>query len=409
MLFSFSAKGECQVKKPHPEVSSFSPAALASVLATFAAHATRAATLRVFVQDTLACPPSLSPLTPPPTCSQTRQAFGEACRLALHDLGLWVSKLEAELIGSTSQSSVNDSTSTPLQLETAFVTRFGELFSYLVDFIPLSSSPILLLNTIYAAVNSPTTRHIRPALVRIFIQSATPMWGFIGDWVVNGMPVPESLSSQDVELALQNEDNERALPSEFFIHRDRDSAWCDEDFWEAGFVVGPEGWPHWIRTVQEDVLEGGKARGLLQSMPLQDWELVKFTALDQLLSPDTEDIDSTLGGYLRPICQDSQQLLGKVLEWDCGLSEHLRAIDGLSLMRAFDVMDNWADWLFAQMQSGKPWADFHLLTHSLRDTIESSNAGWMNSHAVRVRTVRRTRATLSDIRVDYLVRGVRSS
>lgn len=228
------------------------------------------------------------------------------------------------------------------------------------------------------------------------------MWRFIGDWIIKGMPVPESFLSEEADLALQDLDDERALPSEFFIQRDRDSAWCDEDFWEAGFVVGADGWPTWIVSARKEIMEGGKARGLLRSMPSEQGDEEHWASLSDLLKPDTEDIELTLTDYITPVCKRAQKLLGKVLEWDCGLSEHLNAIDGLSLMRAHDVMESWADHLFLQMRNGKAWADFHLLTHSIRDFIESHHAEWMNPQAVRVRTARRSKATLSDIRVDYM-------
>lgn len=339
------------------------------------------------------------------TRSETCEAFSAACHSVLHDVGSWVAEREAAFMGAAKEQTV----STPLVLQREFSQRFDDILDTLCDLLPLTSSPIALLNAIYEATCSPVDWAIRSALVSVFIQTAAPIWRMTGDWLIAGMPVPESLSSQEADLALQDIDSERPLAPEFYIQRDRDSAWVDEDFWEVGFVVGLEGWPVWLEAVRADILEGGKARGLLHSLPNQEDGPPPWHPLDALLNSETQDISQVLCDFVRPICQQSQRVLAKVLEFECGLQGHLQAIDGLSLMRGFDVVDAWADWLFGQMASNKPWADFHLLTHSLRDTIETLNAAWMNPANVRARTMRRTKADLTDIRVDYSVSCINDS
>jgi gamma-tubulin complex component 5 len=373
-----------QIVPGHPDVVAFTPAALEGILFTFAGHARQAARLRRFISETLAG-----------GHSETAEAFAAACQGVLHDVANWVAEREEAFLGTTEQT-----VSTPLVLEREFA-RFGDILDALCGLLPLAGSPVALLDALYEATTSPVALDIRPQLTDVFAQAAAPMWRMVGDWLVQGMPVPESLSSQEADLALQEDDTERALPAEFFIQRDRDAAWIDEDFWEAGFVVSLEGWPAWLASVRADVLEGGKARGLLHSLPAEH-EGEAWRALPELLSPDA-DIGEALCAFVAPICRGSQSLLADTLERECGLQAHLAAIDGLSLMRAFDVLDTWADWLFGQMAARKPWSDFHLLTHAMRDAIESAGARWMNPAAVRVRTARR-RAELGDIRVDYLVR-----
>lgn len=372
----------------------------------FAARATQAASLRAFVGEALAAGPSSWRSQRSPGASETREAFAEACRLVLNNLGTWIADLESAFMGSGISTStvVPGAISTTLLLQLELTNKFGDLLDHLCDLIPFTSSANGLLNAIYGAICAPTSLLSRPALVDIFIRSATPMWRLLGDWLVGGMPVPDSLTCGDADIALQGWDDERPLNPEFLIQRDRDSSWSDEDFWEAGYVIDEEGWPAWLHGTQEMVLEGGKSRGLLRSLSTANTETGEWQALEAIIDPFTADIPHALSEYLTPFCKNSQNLLGEVLEWDCELQKHLLAIDALTLMRGTVVVDDWAEWLFDQMRTGKPWADFQLLTHSLRDAIESHGAQWMNPHAVRARTLRgQGKATLVDIRVDYLV------
>lgn len=362
-------------------------------------QAIKTARLRAFISETLSIAHPSNPHQPSRT-SETREAFAEACRTVLHEIGMWVADAEAGFLGAEPVSS----TSTPLQLSHDFTKRFGELMEHLRDFIHFASSANGLLDAIFSAIVSPTTGSVRSALIKLFIQTATPMWRLLGDWIMLGMPVPTSLLTCDVDLALQEADDERLLSPEFFIQRDRDSAWSDEDFWEVGYVIPDHGWPQWLEGAQETVMEGGKARGLLLSLTRDAKTMGNWADLATIISPDTQDISHTLVSYVEPFCNQSQTLLSEILGRDCALQGHLRAIDGLTLMQAPVVIEQWAEWLFSAMKNGKPWADFQLLTYSLRDAIEQQGATWMNAPAVRARAVRgHGRATLGDIRVDYLV------
>lgn len=373
--------------------------ALDGVLREFALHAIKTARLRAFISETLSLTHPTNPHQPSRT-SETREAFAEACRTVLHYISTWVADAEAAFLGARAGSRI----STPLQLSHDFNMKFGELMEHLRDFIHFASSANGLLDAIYSAIISPTTGSVRPALVKLFVQTATPMWRLLGDWIMLGMPVPASLLTCDVDLALQAADDERPLSPEFFIQRDIDSAWSDEDFWEVGFVVPDSGWPKWLEGAQETVMEGGKARGLLLSLTREAQRMDDWADLEVVISPDTEDIGHSLVSYVEPFCNQSQAILSQILVRDCSLQGHLRAIDGLTLMQAPVVIEQWADWLFDAMRNGKPWADFQLLTYSLRDAIEQQGATWMNAPAVRARALRgQGRATLGDIRVDYLV------
>lgn len=360
----------------------------------------KTAGLRAFIADTLSVQHASNP--PQPSRSpETREAFAESCRSVLHDISTWVADAEAAFLGAKAVSM----TSTPLQLSRDFNLRFGTLMEHLQDFVHFAYSAKGLLDAIYNAVVSPTTDEtVRPALMKLFIDSATPMWEHLGDWIMCGMPIPASLLASDVDLALQEADDERPLSPEFFIQRDFDSAWSDEDFWEVGFAVSDEGWPSWLEGTQDLVMEGGKARGLLSSLTRNAQAPEGWAELDSILKPGTQNIVHRLTEYVEPLCRQSQRQLSEVLDRDCSLQEHLRAIDSLTLMQAPVVIEQWADWLFDAMRQGKRWADFQLLTYSLRDAIEQQGADWMNAPAVRARAVRGPgRATLGDIKVDYLV------
>ncbi|KAL1410217.1 hypothetical protein Q8F55_004222 [Vanrija albida] len=406
VMFSFGEDGNCSVARHHPNVMSFSPDALDGILTSFAGHISEVGVIRRYVAEALA--PLASSSKPPPLHRETQDAFAAACQKVLHKLDAWVAELESTFMGAQPVTSaivpISSAASTPLVLSMEFTRRYGDLINYLRDLIPFADDSNELLNAIYGSISDLTSQPVRSELIDIFVQTATPMWRLLRSWLVDGMPVPESLKTHDADLALQAVDDELPLSPEFFIRRDRDSAWSDEDFWEAGFVVVDGGWPSWLQDTEEEIMEGGKAMGLLRSLSLMDNTRHDWVGLDEIVTHDTQNIPQALADYLLPICTHNQALLAQVLEWDCALQRHLTAIDGLTLMRGPVVANEWADWLFEQMSCGKPWADFQLLTSSLRDAIETHGATWMNAPAVRARTTRRSgRAVLADIRVDYLV------
>ncbi|WVQ83578.1 hypothetical protein IAT38_005719 [Cryptococcus sp. DSM 104549] len=415
----------CQIHDQHPQVQHLSGGALQGVLKTFQGYASQAAEIRGFIADTLLAEASSSSRKTKKV-NRTQQAFADACRGVIEDFDSWLSSLEASFtLGSAGVSSGSipsvPASSTPSLLSREVERRFAPLLEQLSALIPHSHSPTLLLNLIHSTIISLSqsgATALLPNLYNIFFLSAEPTWKLLGHWLQQGMPIPLSLTDPE-EAALSSlslDDGERELDSELFIERDRDVSWADEDFWECGFIVGDEGWPMWIGDeVGEMVLEAGKAQGLLRSLMGAEGmgTLGKWVSLPNVLSaegaaPGTVNILEQVGGYLRPMCQISQFHLRRVLDEECGLGQHLDAIEGMMYLRGFDVIDQWTHPLFKKIHSGERWTDFQILTSTLRNVIEDRAAGWMNPSALRIRTVRSQGVytgprALEAIRADYQV------
>ncbi|OWZ26519.1 hypothetical protein C356_06924 [Cryptococcus neoformans c45] len=434
ILFTFDEKADCQIISDHPHVKTFSPGALEDILMTFRSHASQASKLRLFVQKTFQPPVPADLARQTQVTTKAAQAFGEAIRevLELHDT--WLSNLEASFtLGSRhgqSSSSVPGvpASTTPLLLIHELEQVHAPILRYLSEFVPYAHSPTLLLNLIYSAVvntrQTGSTPHITSSLFKLFYRSAEPMWHMLGIWLQQGMPVPLSLTDPE-QLAFSSlslDDGERELDREFFIKRDKDVSWADEDFWDCGFVVRDEGWPMWMGDeIGTMIMEAGKAQGLLRSLlGSVNTEIVKewSSLVDVLTGPmdgftfpfllGETDIVEKVVGYLRPLCQLVQFHLRRVLDEECGLMQHLEAIEGTMLLRGFEVIHEWTEGLFKKIVKGEPWSDFQLLTSSIRTVTEARQAFWMNPDALRIRTTRPQGVylgprALGAIRADYLV------
>ncbi|KAK8861336.1 hypothetical protein IAR55_002155 [Kwoniella newhampshirensis] len=420
VVFTITCDGQCTIKPDHPEVHHLTPTAVRGLLETFSIRATQAARIRAFVSNTLqpiksSSSPPKSSRKPSNRVNKTQQAFAEACRGVVNVFDTWLSELEAsfvfgsnELSSSSSVSGISAAT-TPLLLNLEVEKNHAPLLEHLSSFIPHSHSPTLLLNLIYSTMISigqtKNPRHLA-ALRQIFLLSARPSWLILGKWLNEGMPVPLSLTDPEEGTfsSLSLEDDEAVLDEEFFIKRDRDVSWADEDFFESGFVVGDEGWPLWLgEEAGELVLEAGKARGLLRSLMGNVAGLERWSPLEEVLAPlqspredavhlaspnETVDIKERLSTYLRPMCQLTQFHLRRVLDEECGLEQHLDAIEGLMFLKGFEVIHEWTNMLFDKAQLRGRWMDFQFLTSTLRDITETKQALWMNPSAIRIRTVR---------------------
>ncbi|UOH84980.1 hypothetical protein LQV05_001796 [Cryptococcus neoformans] len=380
ILFTFDEKADCQIISDHPHVKTFSPGALEDILMTFRSHASQASKLRLFVQKTFQPPVPADLARQTQVTTKAAQAFGEAIRevLELHDT--WLSNLEASFtLGSRhgqSSSSVPGvpASTTPLLLIHELEQVHAPILRYLSEFVPYAHSPTLLLNLIYSAVvntrQTGSTPHITSSLFKLFYRSAEPMWHMLGIWLQQGMPVPLSLTDPE-QLAFSSlslDDGERELDREFFIKRDKDVSWADEDFWDCGFVVRDEGWPMWMGDeIGTMIMEAGKAQGLLRSLlGSVNTEIVKewSSLVDVLTGP--------MDGFTFPFLLGETDIVEKVIV------------------------------------KGEPWSDFQLLTSSIRTVTEARQAFWMNPDALRIRTTRPQGVylgprALGAIRADYLV------
>ena len=221
------------------------------------------------------------------------------------------------------------------------------MLDHLSSVLPYAHEPIVLLNAVFAILQ--TSPIGRQALIEIFIMTSTPLWEMLGDWLIRGMPIPRSLI--DVE---SRSDAERLLDREFWVDRDWDVSWTDEDFWDAGFILKNDR-PDWIDdALLEATLEAGKARGLLRGLlgyELNSEDSEGWASLSDLLDGGDghEDPSRTISAYLSPRCQMTTIHLRRILDEDCGLQAHLQAIDGVFFHQGIDSIQSWQDSLFSQV------------------------------------------------------------
>lgn len=408
-----------QTVSDHPTVHHYSPVAVEGILEAFRSRATQVSSIRRYISNTLS-PVGSSSLSAP---TKTSQAFAEACRVYLTSMEDWVADLELTFVRGTTDRQL---ISTPLSLRIDLDTRFGTMLDHLSSVLPCANEPIDLLNSLYA-VHQSTSPEYKGSMLEVFASTATPLWESFGEWLIKGMPIPRSLI--DIE---SHSDVERKLVPEFWVYRDHDASWTDEDFWDAAFVFRDTR-PDWIEPeVLEAALEAGKARGLLRGLlgpGVEDDEEGAWTSLNELLGEGAThtDVAKSIGAYLSPKCQLTTVHLRRVLDEDCGLQAHLNAIDGLFYMRGVDVLQPWTEWLFLQVgtcrdtgpyckadydkvSTQKRWTDFQLLTSTLRETIEKQGQLWLNPQAARIHATRRGSSSthvsptmLSAVRASYRV------
>jgi gamma-tubulin complex component 5 len=319
----------------------YSPVTVTSILATIQSRATQASLLRRYIQSTLSPITSSSQKGP----TKTAQAFAEACRLFIGKLDTWLSELELAFVRGT----VDTTASTPLSLHRQLDERYGVMLDCLSSLLPYTSESTDLLNALYSMMK--TTPRYRSELVQIFVATASPIWEMLGDWLIRGMPIPRSLIDLDT-----TSDLERKLDPGFWVHRDQDVSWADEDFWEAAFLLREEK-PAWIDNQVLDLIsEAGKARGLLRGLlgrDIEDSSEGWRSLADLVEGEEIEhfDLSEIVSEHLKPVCQLTTFHLRRTLDEDCGLQEHLEAIDGLFYLMGFSTLQPWTEWLFSQVST----------------------------------------------------------
>ena len=289
---------------------------------------------------------------------KTQEAFADACRGFVQELDAWTSEIEWAFIHGVRPDIPTPST--PMSLIKHLDDKFGRRLDNISSLIPISDDPPVLLNSIHAMLLAAPPGNIQKQTLDLFVKTASPVWAMLGRWLVNGMPLPTSLTSGD-DYILQLDDDEKPIDTEFFIKRDRDVSWTDEDFWDAGHIVNPEsGWPEWMGETKDLVMEAGKAKGLLKGLVgdngdsevVEDWKGLHHLAHDQVL-----DLRREIELHLAPMCQIAIFRLRRVLEEECGLEQHLEAIEGIMYMKAHDTMDTYLGWLYDQVRSFAIWLE----------------------------------------------------
>ena len=322
-------------------MAQLSTAALRGILNTVSRRASQVAHIRSFVNNVLCSTTSTKAAT------KTTEAFAEACRINVQDFDFWVSDLEASLSSGYAKC---DNPATPLGLLTRLEDSYGAKVDDLIRYLPLSASPVALLDAIYATYLSTTIPSLQHFNLDILLRSIAPMWRLIAQWLWNGMPIPSSLSASVDEYAVSVDDDEAPLDPEFFIKRDRDVSWTDEDFWESGYILDTEaGCPIVLQDMAEDILEAGKAQGLLKGLQGDTAVFDQWRSLSDLVE-EGEDLTTTVASFSGPICRISALQLRRVLDDQCGLEAHLDALDGIMYVTAQGAVDEWSTWLFDQVR-----------------------------------------------------------
>ncbi|KIK67700.1 hypothetical protein GYMLUDRAFT_36439 [Collybiopsis luxurians FD-317 M1] len=169
--------------------------------------------------------------------------------------------------------------------------------------------------------------------------------------------------------------------------------------------------PSFLEHVALTVLESGKTMGLLRALGMDvqfldddsdevrllgKWVWVSFQRLvedsgsgpelgpgskeesnmdpgDSLFSVSIDRLSRLISDKLTPYGQASGSLLAKVIVEQCDFRTHLKAIESLYLMRRGDILSDFADVLFAKMDSKQNWTDFHFLNTAFSDIVSASN------------------------------------
>ena len=256
---------------------------------------------------------------------------------------------------------------------------------------PPATLTALLLDTLFIGVQQHMERRdtvTSDALMRVFVQTAEPVWGMVGKWLRDGMGLGLSVGSGG------NFGTTSELDDEFFIESSGVGVGMmalgllDPEFWSEGYalregaapmrdsVIGfaprRKAIPLFLEHVAELVLSTGKAVGLIRALggPPSANGFNNWRTFADLVSSETHVSDGvtqkTAGLFsvsidtlsrliydgLLPYCQVTGALLVKLLVDDCELLWHMEAIEGFFLMRKGDAMSHFTDILFTKVSIG---------------------------------------------------------
>ncbi|KAI0921184.1 hypothetical protein AcW2_006240 [Taiwanofungus camphoratus] len=310
--------------------------------------------------------------------------------------------------------------------------------------ISLSSLAALLLDLLLYAVQESISNGdtvTSNTLMRMFGDSAEPIWSMIGRWMKDGMPIRNT-------ILLQGAYRDTNVDDEFFIE-DNEMALLDPDFWTDGFTLRDghldgrkshlSSVPIFLTHVATHVLNTGKAVGLLRALDVSsvfdreveepwmcNWRSFR-TLLDSAADPkasssilvavqgqsvtsSTESLSRLIYDELVPHSLFAQEMFVKVLVDDCDLWLHLSAMEDLYLMRRGDAMSHFLDLLFARMDGRQPWNDFHFLNSAFHDVADAGSQKWIDSSLVRLshrgnrdKFINRTVRAIDGLLIEYAV------
>ncbi|THH11716.1 hypothetical protein EW145_g475 [Phellinidium pouzarii] len=429
-LVSALADRLSQMLPNSPKLLHLTPSAQQSIFSDFADLATSLACLRRFSSLVLLDTEELRSAQTNP--SRTVEAFAEALELQIIQFEAWIAQREEMILRAHLQrgkSTVVSLLSLKKGIRDEFSDLFVELLSILRSSFPGSawlnrarilthvrSSPSSfssrLLDTFFDAIQSRQSfgdAISASVLMRIFLQTAEPVWRMLGRWLSDGIFMPEARISTSDHVS---------LPAEFFIESNELSL-TDPNFWKDGYglrsqtlnesiSVRHSGVPAFLRALAESLLSAGKSIGLLRILdhsgsfergdgPLSGavWpSFEKFMSdLNVAAQPDksfpnsvfsAEDLSLLLSDHLLPICTSAGKALHEVLCVDCNFISHLHALESLFLLRKGDVMSDFCDLLFNAIDAKKMWTDFHFLNTAFRDAADSLKSQWIDTALVRL-------------------------
>ncbi|CAL1700277.1 unnamed protein product [Somion occarium] len=462
-----------QPAKDAPRLLHLTSGSLDSLLASYAQTATTVEHLRKFVSAIFAKAskpessngetPSLSPFHRRST--RTLEALSESIDAQIRAFDTWCAAKEEAICRA--QAGIGPPlVISMLALEVEIRDKFSSIFSVLVRILsqvvqratrsqepitevwtlpdlPLRMSPSaltsLLLDSLLLAVQESSTMAddtTTQALLRIFCDSAEPIWTMVGRWLRDGMPVREVMGASEQYL--------QTVDEEFFIE-DNELVLLDPDFWSDGFVLRNNGQedngrsmavPLFLSHASDHILGAGKAIGLLRALGMSSvfereggerW-LSKWPSFTSLLGGynglaldsqaagtvkvhiSTDDFSRLVYDELLVPCMRAKEMLTKILVEDCELWLHLTAMEDLYLMRRGDAMSNFVDILFARMDTSQPWNDFHFLNSAFRDVVEAGRTPWIDPSLVRFshrggrdKIISRTVRAIDGLSVEYAV------
>ncbi|KAJ3975970.1 Spc98 family-domain-containing protein [Lentinula raphanica] len=290
-----------------------------------------------------------------------------------------------------------------------------------------SSITTLLLDTLFSAVQLRLERGDQvtaATLTRVFVGSAEPIWKMVGRWISHGFEMNSGHSQTLSEVG------KGGLDEEFFIEWNGIGielgviGLLDPDFWQEGYCLrgdtssssvsfsdtnqSPTSTqtqgriPNFLKHVAVTVLESGKAMGLLSALGadvqvlesaeahfIRDYEWPSFQKLvadepsgpsednqfdsNALFAVSVDQLSRRIYDKLAPYCHATGSLLAKVIIGECDFWIHLRAIESVFLMQRGDIISDFADILFAKMDSKQNWTDFHFLNTAFTEIIAASN------------------------------------
>jgi len=253
---------------------------------------------------------------------------------------------------------------------------------------PPATLTALLLDTLFIKVQQHMERRdtvTSDALMRVFVQTAEPVWGMVGKWLRDGMGLGLSVGSGG-SFGMAGE-----LDDEFFIESSGVGigmmalGLLDPEFWHEGYALREgivltgdsvsglaprrKAIPLFLEHVAELVLGTGKAVGLIRALGgppsangFNSWrtfaDLVSSEALDLdgvkqksagLFSVSVDTLSRLIYDGLLPHCQVTGALLVNLLVDDCQLLWHMEAVECFFLMRKGDAMSHFTDILFTKV------------------------------------------------------------